>query len=205
MRRTIGWAALALWLAGCSASGSDTTTTGTSGTGASTASSGGATSGGAASSSGGVAGSGSGTSTGGASGGSTGAGSSTGGGSTTGNVCGIVLDAGMFGICGNTFFPDNVEVNIGDTVTFINGDGITHRPTSTDVVGDFDKTHRRKADGGWTFDTGFIGTQPDAGNNIVTVWVPTDAGVQHGVVQPFYCQFHGVHMSGNPSPTITVK
>jgi hypothetical protein len=116
-----------------------------------------------------------------------------------------VLDAGMIGICSNTFFPDNIDVNIGDTIIFVNGDGVTHRPTSTDVVGDFDKTHLRKADGGWTFDTGYLDTTLDAGHNFVQVWVPTDAGVVHGVVQPYYCQFHGVHMAGNPSPTITVR
>jgi hypothetical protein len=111
----------------------------------------------------------------------------------------------MVGICGNTFFPTNIDVNIGDTITFVNGDGITHRPYSTNVVGNFDKMHLLKADGGWTFDTGFLDTTLDGGNNYVKVWVPTDAGVEHGVVQPYFCWFHGVHMAGNPSPTITVK
>jgi plastocyanin len=199
MRALVFLAAVAGLTAACSNSGTGGTSSTGSGT-TSTTTTGGAT--GATTTTGGGA------TTGTTTGGTTDTGTSTGGatgGTSGGNVCGIVLDAGMIGICSKAFFPDNIEVNIGDTITVINGDGVTHTVTSTDVSGDYDKVHLRSADGGWTFNTGFIGTQPDAGNNIVTIWVPTDAGIVHGVVQPYYCRVHTGMMAGNPSPTITVK
>ncbi len=197
--RTIWFWTIPILALGCSTAASNGTTSGA----ATTSSEGSSASGGSSGANG--------TSTGGGtSAGSTG-GSTTSGGSTGttatattgGNICGIVLDAGMIGICDKAFFPDNINVHLGDTIQVINGDGYPHTVTSTDAPGDFDKVNLKKANGGWTFDTGLVGTYvSDAGK--VTIWVPTDAGVTVGVIQPFFCKQHQAMMVGDPNPTITV-
>jgi hypothetical protein len=202
----------AIWLlvsaslaVGCSTSGPGGTSSGGATT-ASVSASGGASSGGSASSGastssgGGTAGSTGGNTTSGGTGATNGG--TTTGGTTSGNICGIVLDAGMIGIC-NKSFLGNVDVNIGDSIQVINGDGYPHTVTSTDVPGDFDRNHLKKAVGGWTFDTGLVGTyQSDAGK--ILILVPVDAGITHGAIQPFFCKQHQGMMVGNPNPIITV-
>jgi hypothetical protein len=196
------WLSVTVLLAvGCSTSGPGGTSSGGATTSTASASSG--------ASSGSAASSGTSTSTGGGTAGSTGASTTSGGtnggttgGTTSGNICGIVLDAGMIGIC-NKSFLGNVDVNIGDSIQVINGDGYPHTVTSTDVPGDFDRNHLKKAVGGWTFDTGLVGTyQSDAGK--ILILVPVDAGITHGAIQPFFCKQHQGMMVGNPNPIITV-